>query len=918
MSAKNHIFTEGENRNLIKYREETKNQPVRKNLIKMVKHINMLNPFPSEDSWEYIFFNRLLTDEMVDVVLSMKLRTLYYIDELAKMNNTDVEHMAKLAHEMVSIGILEYCTDDDGVDRVQVPVFAPGAMENTAYTPENLEKSPEIAPAFLNYILDLQKIIAPFVPMGSALMRAIPVEKAIEGNSQAVSTDKVSYWLDKAGESIGVGYCECRRLRRMDDEGTFDLEGEWCISLGKYAESLIRVGKHRRISREEAEEICLHAEKNGYVHQLSNIDGPDFSLFICNCAWDTCMALKTSWYTSSPNLSSSNYRAHVEPEKCVACGGCVEVCPENAVRLGEKLCTKEHITIEPHKIPGDTLFFGKKYWNGNEFLTERKHAYEETGTAPCKSACPAHIAVQGYLKLAAQGKYREALELIKKENPFPAVCGSVCHRYCEHECTRGEFDSPLAIDEVKKFIAEQDLKSENHFVPEKYYDYGEKIAVIGAGPAGLTCAYYLAIYGHTVTVFEKNEKPGGMMIYGMPSFRLNKEIVNAEIEIIKELGVEIKCGVEVGKDISLEDLRKQGYKGFYAAIGAQGGRRLGVDGEDGDGVISGVSFLKAVNEDHSYKLNGKTIVVGGGNVAIDVARTALRCGSSVEMFSLEQRNEMPASSEEVDEALAEGIGVNNGYGPKEILLQNGKVTGIVFKKCTSVKDETGRFNPQYDENDLLTIECDNVITAIGQSIEWGNIFEGTKAEFNRNNTIKADSWTYQTGVEDVFAGGDAYTGPRFCIDAIAAGKEAADSLHRYVHEGHSLTLGRMKRDSFKMLDKANIDVKDYDKTARQIPAVAKDISFDDPRSALTEEQVKAETARCLSCGRAIVDTDICIGCGLCTTRCRFDAIHISRDRDDYGPAYEGLVGAVVKEEVSRIGRAIAKPFKGKKDININA
>lgn len=914
MSAKNHEFTEGETRNLEEYWEATKDQPVRKNLIKMVRHVNMLNPFPTKDSWEYIMFNRLLTDEMVDTVLSMKLRTLYYIDELAKMNHKSVEDMAKLVHEMVSIGIVEYCTDDDGVDRVQVPVFAPGSMENTCYSPDLLDQHTELT-GFLNYILDLQKMIAPFVPKGQALMRTIPVEAAIVGNSKKVKTDECSYWLDKAGASVGVGYCECRRLRRMVGEGTADLEGEWCLSLGKYAESLIRVGKHRRISREEAEKILRESEQKGYVHQLSNIDGPDFSLFICNCAWDTCMALKTSWYTSSPNLSSSNYRAHVDGEKCVACAGCVEVCPQGAVRLGEKLCTKEHITIKPQPVPGNTLFFTKKYWTGNDFLTERKFTYDETGTAPCKSACPAHVAVQGYLKLAAQGKYREALELIKKENPFPAVCGSVCHKYCEKECTRGEFDSPVAIDEVKKFIAEQDLKSENHFVPKKYYENGKKIAIVGAGPAGLTCAYYLAIMGHDVTVFEKNKQPGGMMVYGMPSFRLNKEIVAAEIEIIKELGVEIKCGVEIGKDVTLEQLRAEGYKGFYIAIGAQGGRKLGVSGEEAEGVISGVDFLKTVNVDRAYDLGKKTVVVGGGNVAIDVARTALRCGTEVSMYSLESRKEMPASEDEVEEALDEGISIQNGYGPKEILTEDGKVKGIIFKKCTSVKDETGRFNPQYDENDTITIACDHVITAIGQSIEWGNLLEGESVELNRNQTVQADEWTYQTAVPDIFAGGDVYTGPRFCIDAIAAGKEAADSLHRFVHEGHSLTLGRMKRTTFKMIDKDNIDVREYDKTKRQIPKVRKEISFEDPHSSLTEEQVKAETARCLSCGKAIVDTDICIGCGLCTVRCKFDAISLSRDYDDYGVTYEKLVGAVVKEEVSRIGRAIAKPFNGVKDIN---
>lgn len=300
---------------------------------------------------------------------------------------------------------------------------------------------------------------------------------------------------------------------------------------------------------------------------------------------------------------------------------------------------------------------------------------------------------------------------------------------------------------------------------------------------------------------------------------------------------------------------------------------------------------------------------------MDVARTALRCGAETMMFSLEQRNEMPADADEVAEAIEEKIEVHNGYGPKEILVENGKVKGIVFKKCVSVKDSDGRFHPQYDEDDVLTVACDHVITAIGQSIEWGSMLDDENVELNRNCTAKADDWTYQTAQEDIFVGGDVYTGPRFCIDAIAAGKEAADSLHRYVHEGHSLTLGRMKRNSFTMIDKENLALKEYDRTARQIPGVKKEVSFDDPRSALTEEQVKAETARCLSCGRAIVDTGICIGCGLCTTRCKFDAIHITRDHDDYGVVYEKLVGAVVKEEVSRIGRAIMKPLKGTKDIN---
>ena len=351
--------------------------------------------------------------------------------------------------------------------------------------------------------------------------------------------------------------------------------------------------------------------------------------------------------------------------------------------------------------------------------------------------------------------------------------------------------------------------------------------IIGGGPAGLSCAFYLAQKGYKPTVFEKNKKAGGMLVYGIPSFKLEKDVVEAEIDVMRQMGVDIKTGVEVGKDITIDELKKQGYKAFYIAIGCQGSRKAGVAGEDAKGVMSAVDFLKEAGSTHEFPLEGDVVVIGGGNVAIDVARTSTRVGDyNVSMFCLEDRANMPASEEEIEEAVEEGVKLDCGWGPKEILTENGKVTGIVLKRCTSVKDADGRFNPQYDENDTKTVKCSHVFLSIGQTTIWGDLLKGTKVEID-GVRVKADKLTYQTTDPDVFIGGDVYTGPRFAIDAIAAGKEAAISIHRYVQPHSSLTIGRNRRD-FIELDKNNIKVESYDNSSRQIPGT--DNSFDHKKS----------------------------------------------------------------------------------------
>ena len=622
-----------------------------------------------------------------------------------------------------------------------------------------------------------------------------------------------------------------------------------------------------------------------------------------------CNALRTSQLFNTPNMSRSAYTAQVTPENCVACGKCVEVCPAGAVRLGQKLCTS-HGEVEYPKQPlPDNNVWGEDKWNWNYKNENGVIQTWPTGTAPCKAACPLHIGIQGYIKLAGEGKYREALELIKKDNPFPAVCGAICRKYCEDECTRGTVDEALAIDDIKQFIAAQDLKAEHHYVPPMNSStrekFDQKIAIIGSGPAGLSCAYFLAIEGYSPVVFEKDAVPGGMMVTGIPNFRLEKDVVNAEIDVLREMGVEFRCGVEVGKDVTIQQLRDQGFKGFFVAVGLQYGGKLNVPGDDAVNVMPGVDYIKSVNAGKAQPLSGNVVVIGGGNIGADVARTAIRQGAaSVQLYCLEQYEDMPMGEEDQELCKADGVTIHAGWGQTAIDTEDGKATGIHFRRCTSVKNAEGRFDPQFDDNDTAFESCTTVLYCIGQKVEWKELLKGTKVAFRPNGIAIADPVTLQTAEPDIFVGGDVYTGQKFVVDALAAGREGAVSLHRFVNEGQSLTIHRNTR-HFASLNKDDIVLPDEakNKPRRAVKGVdaAKARTMHDERLIFTEEQIKSEASRCLSCGRSVVDTNKCLGCGMCTVQCKFDAIHLIRNMGD---AYSRMIPA--EDKFKAIGAYLPK------------
>ena len=834
---------------------------------------------------EYRILDPIVDDDMCSVMMRMRLETDFSAEDLAKKTRKSLDFVQTQCDKLVKAGVIRTRVRS-GVLCYYYPIWVPGIMEGILSNREQCDAHPELGACFEEYTRIRVGMLAPMLGNGVNFMRVMPVMSAIENDTHKASYDEISTLIEKAW-AISVGPCSCRRSRRLMGEGCGHLEEDMCLYLNDNAISFSKNGEHRLITKEEAYEILRRAEDNGLVHEVNQALGFDDVTAICNCCGCSCYALRIAELFRSPNGVSSNFIARVDKDKCVACGQCVENCQTNAVRLGQKHClTDSHISdayASDKEIPWD-----KKSYN-IDYRTTRTDTMP-SGTAPCKAECPAHVPVQGYIKLAAQGRYTEALELIKKENPFPAVCGRICNKACEDACTRGSVDAPIAIDDIKKFIAGKDLEAEHRFVPKMVNQtgkpYEEKIAVIGSGPAGLTCAYYLALKGYPVTVFEKEKELGGMLTLGIPSFRLEKDVIRAEIDILRDLGVQFKTGVAVGTDITLDALRAEGFKAFYLAVGASRGAKLRCPGEELQGVMTGIDFLRAVNLGEAPAIGTSVAVIGGGNVAIDVARAAVRLGAEVTVVYRRDRDSMPAADDEIAEAAEEGVSFRFLASPAEI-LGDGKAEKLKIE-LMELRGGKPAGTGVYE-----TMNVSAVISAVGQEIELNGISVDTGAK----GIVTVSLPSFQTSEADVFAGGDVVTGPKFAIDAIAAGEEGAISIHRYVHPGQSQVIGRDHRD-YKAMNPATagVAIDGFDTAPRQKASggSAKDAekTFRDLRGTLTEEQLKTETRRCLDCGTAVVDESLCVGCGICTTKCKFDAIRLEKVTDYVGtPYFKALLGA---------------------------
>jgi formate dehydrogenase beta subunit len=536
-----------------------------------------------------------------------------------------------------------------------------------------------------------------------------------------------------------------------------------------------------------------------------------------NCPFDAITMSKTS-------LPEINYN------KCTGCGTCERLCPKHVMRN----------VSESKKV---------LHWNQLDHCA-----------APCQATCPTQIDIPRYIGFIAEGRFEDALRVIKEHNPMPLTCGRVCPAPCEDVCRRNDVDEAVNINNLKRFVADLEYQSGKHLPVFVHPDTGHKVAIIGGGPAGLTCAHYLRRLGHSPTIFEGLPELGGALRYGIPEYRLPKKVLKWEIEGMLSIGIEARVNSAIGRDVTYKSLMEEGFEAVFIATGTPKGLWTRVEGEDLEGVITGIDFLRDIGLGKEIKLGRRVLVIGGGNVAIDVALSATRLSGVEEVYMacLEGRFEMPAWEHEVQDALIEGVVLNNGWGPRKMFGEGGKVTGVEFKRCLAVFDEAGRFNPQYDESQLMRINADSVLVTIGQGTDVEFIKSSAELsglELTPRGTAVVNIETMQTNIPHIFASGEVITGPNVAVQAIAGGRKAAWAIDRYINrdegaEGFIEPTFNLRKAALDLVDREQL--KDVPKIRREImprlPVSDRRKNWDEVTLGLSKEQAIRAARRCLNCG----------------------------------------------------------------------
>lgn len=819
---------------------------------------------------EYRILEPIIDDDMCGVMMHLRLEKPRTAEEVAKRSGMNLAYVENQLVKLRETGAVRTKVLNGGDLGYYYPIWVPGIMEGVLANREQCDRLPDLASCFEEYTRRRLEPLAPIINSGEPgmfFMRVMPIMSIVKRNSYSASHDQVRTLIENA-KYISVGACSCRRAHRLMGEGCGHLEEDMCMYLNDCAVNYSGLEMHRLISKEEAYEILDRAEKNGLVHEINQTLGFDDTTAICNCCGCGCFALRVAEYFRAPKSLRSNFLPKIDHDRCVACGHCVETCQTYALRLGQKNSSRRDIPTGTFDSKVGIPWL--RSTQAPDFRENRKNTLD-SGSSPCTAACPAHIPVQAYLSLAQKGRFEKAIELIKQYNPFPAVCGAVCSAPCESACARAKVDSPLAINAVKAFLAEREIKSEKRYIPEMLNpqgrEYGIKIAVIGSGAAGLSAAYYLRIKGYDVCVFEKESVLGGRMRLEIPEFRLREETVKAEIEILEQMGVKFKTKTEFLKDIDTESLRADGYKAIYLAIGADEPKPLGIVGEDLEGLLCAKDVLKKIRLGKKPDFSGKRVlVIGSDDLALDAARSALRLGAAVTLLCLKE--ELNAIKSDIAAGEAEGVEIIGVSAP--VLSKNGKVFTL------SGDGGERSFEAVIKAPEMMTSRA--AVNALGLQI-------------NSNGGISVQSRSLLTTAEDIIAGGEAVRGRGDLIRSVADGKTAAETIHRYVHPGQSQVLGRRLEDFDSMdTDSLVIDGKMAEKNGERLefaPVDAKKAvkSFKNMRVLPTADEIKAEAGRCLGCGSVTLNLENCVGCTLCASRCAFGAIRLEKVADTCPTGY---------------------------------